>query len=142
MLVVILSIVGYTIPVNAKGLVVDRNHVVSGHEWAARHVENDARSAPLIIDAHVLPWLVQHIPALSPLRANQHAERLIDELAVGKYTEIYWVDRIDLRENEALKERSSAFELEVISEKSLQPFVLIRLSRVVDLASESKSVDE
>ena len=134
--VAFLFILGVTMPMNAKAIFTLRNHVGREIEWMTNFAEEHFAPRSLVVDQYKIAWLLEDWRCATYEQAFGNAERIKRELMIGKYPEMYIVDRreITLKGTAPVLSPSvlpsGVFGLELIAEKSFKPYLSTRIYRV------------
>lgn len=132
-------IIGYTLPMNAKGVFTQRNYVANEIEWMQSIADDQFEQRSLVIDVYTIPWTIRETASLSPLQAFSNAVRLYDDFVSGKYTSIYLIERNEysIVENKVQRHDSlypvGVFAVELLAQRSFEPYKQTSIYRVTGI---------
>lgn len=135
----LIFIVGYTLPMNAKGVFTQRNYVANEIEWMQSIADDQFEARSLVIDLYTIPWTLRQTASLSPLQAFSNAVRLYDDFASGKYTSIYLIERNEysIVENKVQRHESlypvGVFAVELLAQRSFEPYKQTTIYKVTGI---------
>lgn len=139
----LLFIVGFTLPMNAKGVFTRRNYVANEIAWLQSVADREFEPRSLVIDVYTILWTIREVSSLSPLQAYSNAVRIYEDLQSGKFSEVYLIERreftIEANTTQILPSKlpQGIFVVELIGERSFQPFTVIRVYRVIEVNREA-----
>jgi hypothetical protein len=130
-------ILGFTLPVNAKGVYSEEHNAAREQIWLAQVAQEQLMPSSMIIDEFRISWVLGHWPAVTPEYARGRMADWKQNPPFHRYPEMYVVERLQVV-SVAKGEVSFVSDvvlpgvsLEFVAERSFQPFRLTRVSRVV-----------
>lgn len=132
----VLFLIGVTLPKNRQALYTEANFMIKEQHWLealdAAHLSSDA----LVIDRFNVAWTLRERAALPPHIARIHAERIKEELAAGKYRQVFLVARLADPKGEpdaglpAVSALLRSFEAKLVEEQSFREGSATRFYRL------------
>ena len=137
-----LFVLAVTLPMNSKAVFSKSNFAVREQAWLERFSEGRMDRHALVIDRFSIGWTLREWMALEPFPARVNARKIADDIARGKFTEAYLVERLRLgatgfeTELETVAALRRAFKTELVAERSFRPFKMTRIHRLTGYAPE------
>lgn len=128
-----LFILAFTLPSNAKEIFSNRNFAVREQQWLESLDGETLRDSALLLDRFTIPWSLRDVEARHPEWATKNAGRIVEEVRLGKYPAIYYVERLHYTAEGFTPSLPQAakmhgiFEMELLAERSFRPFSLTRV---------------
>ncbi|PXA05553.1 hypothetical protein DDZ13_01385 [Coraliomargarita sinensis] len=141
-IIVIVSMLGFTLPNKAKGIYSKSNFVVRETEWLMKHADRLFKPKSLVVDTNAIIWTLYEWHSINPSEAVSNRGRLSRERARRKLPEIYWIERSRAVFDEDKKVtfkpnyHAEGFEKILIAEKSFSPLRITRIYRVGTIEGE------
>lgn len=139
-------VLAVTLPMKAKAVYTHRNYVATELDWLDSVAAETFPPRSVIIDEYNIHWTLEEVSCLTPIRAYGNAERLLGDLARGRFSAIFLVERRDFDFVDGVLELQlsglpeDVFVLEPVAETSAKPFSLTRVYRVTGLHPQSAEV--
>jgi hypothetical protein len=139
-MLVIFYVVGFTIPNNSKALYQHGDYQTAEQRWLEQLSDSTLIPGALIIDSIEVPWALREWTTVSPSYALEGLASIAPEMASGRHSAVYLVERLlytgghnyefvswGEEESEILKR----FSTKVVAERSFRPFTLTRVHQFV-----------
>jgi len=126
----------FTLPANAKEIFSNRNFAIREQQWLESMDGETLRRSALVLDRFTIPWSLRDIEARHPEWATEHAGRIVEEVRLGKYPAVYFVERSHYTGKgfspslAQAAELHEIFEMELVAERSFRPFSMTRIYRL------------
>lgn len=123
----------FILPSNAKEIFSNRNFAIREQQWLKSLDGEILRSSALVLDRFTIPWSLRDVEARQPEWATKHTRRIVEEVRLGKYPAVYFVERSHYTGKGFSPDLSQAvelhaiFEMELLAERSFRPFSLTRI---------------
>ncbi len=134
---VIVLILGFTLPVNIKGVYTEQSNQVREQRWIESVSAAELDPYSLIIDEFTLPWALRRWAAVTPDYAMTRLAEWRAEPPFKRYPDLYVVDRMlatSMKDSQMNFDSSVDLEgvaLELVAERSFEPFTKTRISRII-----------
>ncbi|MFP4204012.1 MAG: hypothetical protein ACLFS4_06730 [Opitutales bacterium] len=129
-------LLAFTLPMNAKAIFSKRNFAIREQAWLERLSGREIRSQSLVIDRFTVPWALRDWPSRPPHQVAGKATELIRAVRMGRYPEVYFVERNHYADGRFVphtpfaEELHDAFEMKRVAERSFRPFSLTRIYKI------------
>lgn len=130
---VLLFILGYTLPTNAKAVFSKRNFAVNEQAWLETLSASELVAGSLVLDRFSVPWMLRDWAACSPSLVWTGPEGWLE----ARGSNVYYVERLAYRDgsfrplSEVGSRLRGQFDLQMVAERSFRPFTLRRVYRLV-----------